>query len=598
MAPVDTRDLSGRAVACEGLTRRFDELTAVDNLTLEIEQGEVFGFLGHNGAGKTTTVRLLNGIITPNSGSARVLGLDPVSEGPALRRRTGVLTETPSVEERLTARENLMFYADLYGVPRAEAPGRASRLLETFGLAERADEKAVAYSKGMKHRLALARALLHEPELLFLDEPTSGLDPVAARQVHELIGELSHERRTVFICTHNLAEAQRLCTRVAMLEHGRLVAMGTPQELARELNGHQRIVIELAPQGLAAALAVLNNMPDLSLADPDGLATGERGSTGLQLTVVTTAPDAVPDLVDALVGAGVRIYHVTAEETSLEDVYFALHEDNDALSRTTRRRGELARDLGHRSQGRDGRLAEQGRRTAADRRAGADAGIDARAGRLRPGAGIDARPVIRGDRALPGADAGGDAGNTRRPRRGPDDARYRPEVSDGLDVPHRAPDGGERHRRGQLRREKERKTLEALLYTPTTDRELLIAKMLGAWLPAVAIAWARLPALWNGGHPRCLAERWARCCSRTRCGWCWRCGSHRPSPGLGLGITVLISARASSFRRPTGSGASSSCRSSCSWWARRRARWRFEHRARGCVGTGLLDRRRGASADR
>jgi len=326
------RDPSGPAIRSDGLTRRFGELTAVDDLTLEVEAGEVFGFLGHNGAGKTTTVRLLNGVITPHGGSACVLGLDPVTQGPALRRRTGVLTETPSVDERLTARENLLIYADLYGVPRAKAPGRAAELLETFGLAERADEKAGAYSKGMKHRLALARALLHEPELLFLDEPTAGLDPVAARQVHELIADLSDELRTVFICTHNLAEAQRLCSRVAVLEHGRLVAMGTPAELARELGGRQRLEIELAPQGLPSALAVLNQMPGLALDDPNPPLVGERGSGGLQLTIAGAAPDAIPDLIDALVGAGVRIYRVTPQEVSLEDVYFALHDQRVARS--------------------------------------------------------------------------------------------------------------------------------------------------------------------------------------------------------------------------------------------------------------------------
>jgi ABC-2 type transport system ATP-binding protein len=327
--PTGLTDRSVRAIQCDGLTRRFGELTAVDDITLEVETGEVFGFLGHNGAGKTTTVRLLNGVILPTSGSARVLGLDPVTQGPALRQRTGVLTETPSVDERLTGRENLLIYADLYSVPHAQVPTRAAELLETFGLAERADEKAGAYSKGMKHRLALARALLHKPELLFLDEPTSGLDPVATRQVHDLITACSHDDCTVFMCTHNLAEAQRLCSRVAVLEHGRLVAVGTPEELARDLGSRLRLEIEMAPQGLPAALAVVNRMPSLSLDDANAPLVGERDSSGLQLTVFGAAPDAIPDLVDALVGAGVRIHRVTPHEVSLEDVYFALHERSE-----------------------------------------------------------------------------------------------------------------------------------------------------------------------------------------------------------------------------------------------------------------------------
>ena len=305
---------SSPAITVDRLTRRFGELTALDDLSLEVRTGEVFGFLGHNGAGKTTTIRLLNGVLTPNGGAARVLGLDPVTEGPALRRRTGVLTETPSVDERLTGRENLLIYADLYGVDRAEVPRRVADLLATFELADRAEQKAGVYSKGMKHRLALARALLHEPELLFLDEPTAGLDPVAARQVHELITGLSHEDRTVFICTHNLAEAQKLCGRVAVLERGRLVALGTPRELAQRLGGRTRLEIELASEGLAAALGVLNATP--------GLAAEAQGDG--TITVVGAGRESIPDLVVSLVQAGVRIYRVTPQEPSLEDVYFAL----------------------------------------------------------------------------------------------------------------------------------------------------------------------------------------------------------------------------------------------------------------------------------
>ena len=188
------------AFVADGLTRHFGELVAVDHLTLEVQAGEVFGFLGHNGAGKTTTVRLLNGVLAPTSGTARVLGLAPMEQGPALRRRTGVLTETPSLDERLTGRENLEIYAALYGVPRREIAARVKELMDIFQLEDRADEKAGDYSKGMKQRLALARALIHRPELLFLDEPTSGLDPVATRLVHDMVTHLSHdEERTVFL---------------------------------------------------------------------------------------------------------------------------------------------------------------------------------------------------------------------------------------------------------------------------------------------------------------------------------------------------------------------------------------------------------------
>ncbi|MCB0003546.1 MAG: ABC transporter ATP-binding protein, partial [Anaerolineae bacterium] len=223
-------------IVASDLGRRFGETVAVSQLELTVQAGEVFGFLGHNGAGKTTTIRMLNGILTPTTGSARVLGLDPMVDGTQLRSRTGVLTETPSLDERLTGRDNLTIYADLYRVPKDEVQARVDELLTGFDLIDRADDKAGGYSKGMKQRLALARTLLHKPEILFLDEPTSGLDPVAARQVHEMILQTTRQQgHTVFLCTHNLVEAQRLCDRVGVMEHGKLVALGSPRDLARQL---------------------------------------------------------------------------------------------------------------------------------------------------------------------------------------------------------------------------------------------------------------------------------------------------------------------------------------------------------------------------
>ncbi len=310
------------AFVTDGLTRHFGELVAVDHLTLEVQAGEVFGFLGHNGAGKTTTVRLLNGVLAPTSGTARVLGLAPMEQGPALRRRTGVLTETPSLDERLTGRENLEIYAALYGVPRREIAARVKELMEVFQLDDRADEKAGDYSKGMKQRLALARALIHRPELLFLDEPTSGLDPVATRMVHDMITHLSHdEDRTVFMCTHNLVEAQKLCDRVAVLEHGKLVAVGTPAELGRKLGRSQRLELEVAPGDEEAALRLLTEAPGVS-------AHRENG------TIVAAGAQwaAIPGLVTSLASAGVHIYRVAPQEASLEDTYFALQQEKEEMS--------------------------------------------------------------------------------------------------------------------------------------------------------------------------------------------------------------------------------------------------------------------------
>lgn len=308
--------ISKVAITADRLSRRFGDIVAVNGLSLEIHAGEIFGFLGHNGAGKTTTVRLLNGILAPSEGRARVLGLDPTTDGPKLRRQTGVLTETPSLDERLTGRQNLEIFAELYDVPVALVAQRVDGLLERAELADRAGEKVAGYSKGMKQRLALARAQLHEPQLLFLDEPTGGLDPVAARRVHELIAHLSREEgRTILLCTHNLAEAQKLCHRVAVLEHGRLVALGTPSELARQLGRSRRLEIEVDHADLETAHGILQGAFDAEFDREDGAL--------LKITGIEHAR--IPDLVASLVAAGVRLYQITPQEPSLEDVYFALH---------------------------------------------------------------------------------------------------------------------------------------------------------------------------------------------------------------------------------------------------------------------------------
>ena len=310
--------MSTSVIQTSTLTRRFGEMNAVDQLTLEVQAGEIFGFLGHNGAGKTTTVRLLNGVLEPTSGGSHVLGLDPQAEGPALRAKTGVLTETPSLDERLTARDNLSIYADLYNFPRADVHDRVEALLSEFELADRADEKVGGYSKGMKQRLALARALLHKPELLFLDEPTSSLDPVAARHVHTLVENLARrEGCTVFLCTHNLVEAQRLCDRVAVMEYGRLVALGTPSDLTRQYVKRLDVDLELDPLQMELALQILQGLPDLVVGAPKQ----EKDV----LTLTLSGREAIPELLSVLVRKGVHIYRLAPQEANLEEVYFALH---------------------------------------------------------------------------------------------------------------------------------------------------------------------------------------------------------------------------------------------------------------------------------
>lgn len=224
------------------LVKHYGPVKAVDGISFSVNPGEVFGLLGHNGAGKTTTLRLLNGVLKPTSGLARVFGLSPVEDGLTVRRRSGVLTEAPSLEERLTARQNLRYYADLYGVAVPKVAARIEGLLQIFELNEVGDAKVGSFSKGMRQRLALARALLHEPELLYLDEPTAGLDPHGRREFHDLVKALSdREDTTILLTTHDLAEAERLAGRILVLAAGRIIANGSAEELARQIGREAQV---------------------------------------------------------------------------------------------------------------------------------------------------------------------------------------------------------------------------------------------------------------------------------------------------------------------------------------------------------------------
>jgi len=221
-------------IQASGLTKRFGKLTAVRELTLEVGAGQVFGFLGPNGAGKTTTIRMLTGLVRPTSGSALVAGYDVTLEPREVKRRVGYLAETPYLYPKLSGREFLSFMAGLYEVPAAVARQRASRLLSLFELADRADELVETYSHGMRQKLALAGAMLHEPPVLFLDEPTSGLDPRSARLVKDLLVALVERGHTVFLSTHVLEIAEQLCHRVGIIDRGQVVATGTLDELRQQ----------------------------------------------------------------------------------------------------------------------------------------------------------------------------------------------------------------------------------------------------------------------------------------------------------------------------------------------------------------------------
>ncbi len=219
------------------LTKHYDELVAVDGITLKVEAGEVLALLGPNGAGKTTTVRMLSAILQPTAGRARVAGLDVVTQAREVRRIVGMLTETPGLYTRMTGREYLEFFAAMYGMPSAITQRRIRELAERFEMTDALDRRLGYYSKGMAQKIALIRTLVHDPQVLLLDEPTSAMDPQSARLVRNTILELRRERRTLIVCTHNLPEAEELADRIAIIRKGRIVTQGTLPELKRQLLG-------------------------------------------------------------------------------------------------------------------------------------------------------------------------------------------------------------------------------------------------------------------------------------------------------------------------------------------------------------------------
>ena len=304
------------AIETHQLTRLFPSGPAVDHLDLDVAAGEVLALLGPNGAGKTTTVRLLNGVLTPDEGHSTVLGFDPVIHGDAVRSRTGVLTENAGLDDRLTTRENLEVTARLRGFSRIDARRRTDVLLERFGMAHRADDTTQGFSTGQRKRVALARALLHDPEVLFLDEPTSGLDPAGTRDVVTLINDLSDEGRTIILATHFLGEAGRLADRMAVLHRGRLQAFGRPDVLAREMFDGFAALIEL---GTPADHTVVD-----SVAATPGVLDAAASVSGLDLRIDDR--EVLPVLVRHLVEAGHAVYSVESHSPSLEDVYFAVEQ--------------------------------------------------------------------------------------------------------------------------------------------------------------------------------------------------------------------------------------------------------------------------------
>ena len=329
---VETRGLAkvferGRRTWMQRLRRepdRRERFLAIDGIDLRVEQGEIFGVLGPNGAGKTTTMRILATLLLPTSGEARVLGIDVTTRPREVRRRFGaVLSGERSLYWKLTARENLEYFAALYHVPPRDAKARIDRALEAVKLTDRADDYVERYSMGMRQRLVLARALLPDPPLLLLDEPTVGLDPQAAHDMRDRVRELRAQGRTVLLTTHYMEEADQLCDRVAIIDHGRIVALDSPAALKRTIRAQEVVRLEVVADGAA-------------LASADGALIGRLGSAGeivreeqadgrLDITVhCSSAREFVPLAFDAAREAGATIRHVEVVPVSLEDVFLSL----------------------------------------------------------------------------------------------------------------------------------------------------------------------------------------------------------------------------------------------------------------------------------
>lgn len=229
-----------RAIEAQNLTRDYNGLRAVDSINFAIEPGEIFGFLGPNGAGKTTTIKMLTGQLRPTSGKAQVMGNDVVEDRQDLKPQIGVVFDSQNLYERMSARDNLRFYARLYRVKKA----RVEEVINQVGMSDRASDKMKTYSNGMKQRILIARALLHKPKVLFLDEPTRGLDPNVARDIRSIVTELANQGMTVFLTTHYMEEADQLSNRVAIIDQGRIVALDTPDRLKEEHGKDERITLE------------------------------------------------------------------------------------------------------------------------------------------------------------------------------------------------------------------------------------------------------------------------------------------------------------------------------------------------------------------
>jgi ABC-2 type transport system ATP-binding protein len=310
-------------IEADGLVKRFGSLMAVDGLSFNVGAGEIFGLLGPNGSGKTTTVRLLSCLIAPSEGSARVAGFDIQTEPLKVREAVGVLTENPGIYDRLSAHENMEFFAEAYGLKdKTERSKRIRELFEFFDLWDRRDDKAGTFSKGMRQKLAIAKAVVHRPGVLFLDEPSSGLDPKAAKDIRDLMEDMSRrEKHTIVLCTHNLEEAERLCSRVMIIRKGKPLATGSVEDLRRKMHGAP--ALEVAVESVNEA--ILEKAAKLS-----GVKKVSQGTGGALIFELEDPEAETPDIVAGLVKTGARVKSVNILRPTLEDTYLELTKEERA----------------------------------------------------------------------------------------------------------------------------------------------------------------------------------------------------------------------------------------------------------------------------
>jgi ABC-2 type transport system ATP-binding protein len=323
-------DASASAIAVDGLAKRFEEVQAVADASFEVLQGELFGFLGPNGAGKTTTINMLTGLARPDAGTIRIAGIDCTGNPKAAQHLTGVVPDESNLYPELTGFDNLCFCAALYGMKKTEREARAKELLETFGLADAAHRKFAGYSRGMKRRLTIAAGIIHNPPILFLDEPTTGIDVASARQIRQLIGGLHRSGTTIFLTTHYIEEAERLCGRIAFIVQGRIVRIDTVASLIQPIQ--ERHVMQLAVSNAEPPLCdkLAKAFPYLSF---KGLAQG-------LIRVEAGEPVHVGPLVRFLEDQGVEVNEARRMQPSLEDVFVQITGiEADAMRKEKEKKG-------------------------------------------------------------------------------------------------------------------------------------------------------------------------------------------------------------------------------------------------------------------